>query len=45
MTGDLVLDAALKDVADCEPADLEGLIERGEKLQTVLQDRLRGLQG
>jgi hypothetical protein len=44
-TGDLVIDAALRDLADTPAADLDGQIERGEQVQRTLQGRLSHLGG
>ncbi|MEO6019067.1 MAG: hypothetical protein ABIP45_02335 [Knoellia sp.] len=44
-TGDLVIDAALRDLADTPGDDLDGQIERGEQVQRTLQGRLSDLGG
>ena len=40
MTGDIVIDAALQDLAAVEATDLDGHIEAAEALQRTLQGRL-----
>ena len=42
-TGDLVIDAALRDLASVDAADLDGHIEAAEALQRTLQGRLADL--
>ena len=42
-TGDLVVDAALRDLARLDPDDLDGHIEAAESLQRTLQGRLANL--
>ncbi|MFN2321027.1 MAG: hypothetical protein ABR500_15280 [Dermatophilaceae bacterium] len=42
-TGDLVIDAALRDLAAVDPGDLDGHIEAAESLQRTLQARLANL--
>lgn len=42
-TGDLVIDAALRDLAAVDPDDLDGHIETAESLQRTLQARLAHL--
>ena len=44
-TGDLVIDAALRDLADTPDHDLDAQIERGEQVQRTLQGRLSDLGG
>ena len=44
-TGDLVIDAALRDLADTPDDDLDAQIERGEQVQRTLQGRLSDLGG
>jgi len=44
-TGDLVIDAALRDLAASDPGDLDGQIEAGERVQRTLQSRLTDLGG
>lgn len=39
-TGDLVIDAALRDLTQVEPDDLDGHIDAAESLQRTLQARL-----
>ena len=42
-TGDIVIDAALRDLADVPDTDLDGHIEAAESLQRTLQGRLANL--
>ena len=42
-TGDLVIDAALRDLVAVDPSDLDGHIETAESLQGTLQARLANL--
>jgi len=42
-TGDIVIDAALQDLAAVEGTDLDGQIEAAEALQRTLQGRLADL--
>lgn len=42
-TGDLLVDAALRDLAAVAPSDLDGHIETAESLQRTLQARLSNL--
>ncbi len=42
-TGDIVIDAALGDLAQVAPDDLDGHIEAAEALQRTLQGRLANL--
>ena len=42
-TGDLVIDAALRDLTQVGPEDLDGHIEAAESLQRTLQARLADL--
>lgn len=44
-TGDLVIDAALRDLAEAPQDDLDAQIERGEQVQRTLQGRLGDLGG
>ena len=44
-TGDLVIDAALRDLAQAPESDLDAQIERGEQVQRTLQGRLSDLGG
>lgn len=44
-TGDLVIDAALRDLAQAPVDDLDAQIERGEQVQRTLQGRLSDLGG
>ena len=44
-TGDLVIDAALRDLAAAPEDDLDAQIERGEQVQRTLQGRLGDLGG
>ncbi len=44
-TGDLVIDAALRDLAAAPADDLDAQIERGEQVQRTLQGRLGDLGG
>ncbi|MFC7492582.1 MULTISPECIES: hypothetical protein [unclassified Knoellia] len=44
-TGDLVIDAALRDLAETPGDDLDAQIERGEQVQRTLQGRLSDLGG
>ncbi|KGN36118.1 hypothetical protein [Knoellia subterranea] len=44
-TGDLVIDAALRDLAEAPIGDLDAQIERGEQVQRTLQGRLSDLGG
>jgi len=44
-TGDLVIDAALRELADAPAADLDAQIELGEQVQRTLQGRLSDLGG
>ncbi|EAP99360.1 hypothetical protein JNB_04290 [Janibacter sp. HTCC2649] len=44
-TGDLVIDASLRDLADAPVDDLDAQIERGEQVQRTLQGRLSDLGG
>lgn len=44
-TGDLVIDAALADLAAAEPEDLDAQIAAGEQVQRTLQSRLADLGG
>ncbi|MEO7267967.1 MAG: hypothetical protein ABIW49_02045 [Knoellia sp.] len=44
-TGDLVIDAALRDLGDAPVDDLDAQIERGEQVQRTLQGRLSDLGG
>jgi hypothetical protein len=44
-TGDLVIDASLKDLADADPDDLDAQIEAGERVHQTLQSRLSDLGG
>ncbi|WP_353953527.1 hypothetical protein V6K52_08980 [Knoellia sp. S7-12] len=44
-TGDLVIDASLRDLADAPADDLDAQIERGEQVQRTLQGRLSDLGG
>ncbi len=44
-TGDLVIDAALRDLAVTAPEDLDAQIEAGERVQRTLQSRLGDLGG
>ncbi len=44
-TGDVVIDAALRDLADAEPTDLDAQIEAGERVHQTLQSRLTDLGG
>jgi len=43
VTGDIVIDAALRDLTSADPKDLDALIERAESLQRTLQGRLADL--
>ncbi|MGA8045349.1 MAG: hypothetical protein WCA30_03700 [Dermatophilaceae bacterium] len=42
-TGDIVIDAALRDLTAADPLDLDAQIERAESLQRTLQGRLADL--
>ncbi|MDO5503554.1 MAG: hypothetical protein Q4G67_10315 [Actinomycetia bacterium] len=42
-TGDIVIDSALRDLAEVAPEDLDGHIEAAESLQATLQGRLSNL--
>lgn len=42
-TGDIVIDAALRDLAAVDATDLDGHIEAAESLQRTLQGRLANL--
>jgi len=44
-TGDLVIDAALRDLAETPSEDLDAQIESGEQVQRTLQGRLSDLGG
>lgn len=44
-TGDLVIDAALRDLAEAPEDDLDAQVERGEQVQRTLQGRLSDLGG
>ncbi|WP_035915215.1 hypothetical protein [Knoellia sinensis] len=44
-TGDLVIDAALRDLAAASEDDLDAQIEKGEQVQRTLQGRLSDLGG
>jgi hypothetical protein len=44
-TGDLVIDASLRDLAAVPEDDLDAQIERGEQVQRTLQGRLGDLGG
>ncbi|CAN7412628.1 hypothetical protein [Knoellia sp. LjRoot47] len=44
-TGDLVIDAALRDLAEAPENDLDAQVERGEQVQRTLQGRLSDLGG
>ena len=44
-TGDLVIDAALRNLADAPPDDLDAQVEQGEQVQRTLQGRLSDLGG
>ena len=43
LTGDIVIDAALRDLTSADPRDLDAQIERAESLQRTLQGRLADL--
>ena len=42
-TGDIVIDAALRDLAGTDPSDLEAQVSSGETLLRTLQGRLSDL--
>ena len=42
-TGDIVIDSALRDLADVAPEDLDGHIEAAQALHRTLQGRLADL--
>jgi hypothetical protein len=42
-TGDIVIDAALRDLTAADPSDLDAQIEQAEALQRTLQGRLADL--
>jgi hypothetical protein len=42
-TGDIVIDAALRDLADVAEEDLDGQLAAGEQVQRTLQSRLSDL--
>ena len=44
-TGDLVIDAALRNLAEAPEDDLDAQVERGEQVQRTLQGRLSDLGG
>jgi len=44
-TGDLVIDAALSDLAATDPGDLGAQLEAGERLDQTLRSRLADLGG
>lgn len=44
-TGDLVIDAALRDLAAAPEDDLDAQIDKGEQVQSTLQGRLSDLGG
>ncbi|MCE1179628.1 MAG: hypothetical protein LWW86_11475 [Micrococcales bacterium] len=44
-TGDVVIDAALRDLHDSDPADLDAQLEAGTRVHRTLQGRLSDLQG
>ena len=44
-TGDIVIDAALRDLADTAPDDLDGQLATGEAVHRTLQGRLSDLGG
>jgi len=44
-TGDLVIDAALADLASADSQDLDAQIAAGEQVQRTLQSRLADLGG
>ncbi|KAB7744630.1 hypothetical protein GA707_08495 [Nostocoides sp. F2B08] len=43
LTGDIVIDSALRDLDSAEPHDLDAQIELAESLQRTLQGRLADL--
>ncbi|XVX21771.1 hypothetical protein ACQP1U_07940 [Actinomycetota bacterium] len=44
-TGDVVIDAALRDLHDSDPDDLDAQLEAGTRVHRTLQGRLSDLQG
>lgn len=44
-TGDLVIDSALRDLAETSGADLDAVLEQGSALEGVLRARLGDLAG
>lgn len=44
-TGDIVIDAALHELSNLDPGDLDAVIDRGEHVQRTLQGRLGDLGG
>jgi len=44
-TGDLLIDAALQDLEDAAPDDLDAQIESGQRVHRTLQSRLSDLGG
>ena len=44
-TGDLVIDSALRDLAETSGADLDAVLEQGSALEGVLRARLGDLDG
>ncbi|MBR7742087.1 hypothetical protein KC207_02120 [Phycicoccus sp. BSK3Z-2] len=44
-TGDIVIDAALGDLAAVDPTDLDGRLAAGEHVQQTLRSRLGDLGG
>ncbi|GAA4389015.1 hypothetical protein GCM10023153_04880 [Ornithinibacter aureus] len=44
-TGDIVIDAALRDLANTPEGDLDGQLEAGEAVHRTLQGRLTDLGG
>ncbi|CCH78114.1 conserved hypothetical protein [Nostocoides japonicum T1-X7] len=44
-TGDIVVDAALEELAAADPGDLDAQLSSGERVQRTLQGRLSDLGG
>ncbi len=44
-TGDLVVDAAMAELAALDPNDLDGLARAGAEVERVLRGRLGGMPG